>query len=150
MAWRWVSILLVACSCQGMIAVADTEQPLLIYCAAGIKKPVAEVARLWEESTGQPVQLQYGGSGTLLNNLALANRGDLYIAAEESYFAIASQRGLVKEVIPCATQQLVIAVQAGNPAGINSLEDLTRDGIRISMPNPEAAAAGKGGPRCYD
>ena len=127
----------------GVHGASTDPEPLLVYCAAGIKNPVVEVARLWEEETGQEVQLQFGGSGTLLNNLALAGKGDIYIAAEESYFQMARERGLVREVIPFATQQLVIAVPEGNPASINSLDDLAGNGVRISMPNPEAAAAGK-------
>ena len=38
----------------------------MVYCAAGIKKPVAEAAERYREEFGVEVQLQYGGTGTLL------------------------------------------------------------------------------------
>ena len=58
------------------------QKPLLVFCAAGIKPPVEAVAREYEQTFGVPVQLQYGGSGTLLSNLRVADAGDLYLAAD--------------------------------------------------------------------
>lgn len=121
----------------------ETEDPLVIHCAAGIRKPVQAAAKAWETETGQPVHLQYGGSGALLSSLQLAPTGDLYVAAEQSYFDLARSRGLVKEIFPLAAQRLVIAVAEGNPKSIHSLEDLKREGITIAIANPQAAAAGR-------
>src|SRR2546429_185520 len=44
----------------------STHQPLVVYCAAGLKRPVEAVARDYEGRFGVPVQLQYGGSQELL------------------------------------------------------------------------------------
>ena len=55
---------------------------LLVYCAAGIKAPVEAIALAYEKEFGVKVQLQYGGSGTLLSNLRVAKTGDLFVAAD--------------------------------------------------------------------
>src|SRR5436190_7614375 len=60
-------------------------EPLVVYCAAGIKAPVEAVARDYEKAYGVRVQPQYGGSQTLLANLEVGRSGDLYLPADDSY-----------------------------------------------------------------
>lgn len=116
---------------------------LVVYCAAGIKPPVAAVAREYEETYGVTVQLQYGGSGTLLSNLRVARRGDLYLAADSSYIDLARKQRLVDEAIPLARVRAVIVFRKGNPKGIESLDDLFRDDVSVALGNPDAASIGK-------
>lgn len=120
------------------------DESLLMYCAAGIKPPVAALAAQFaEEEFGVPVQLQYGGSGTLLSNLQVVKKGDLYLAADTSYIEIAREKNLVKEAIEVARMQPVIMVKKGNPKNIQSIDDLTKEGISFSLANPDAASIGK-------
>jgi len=121
---------------------ALAPKPLTVFCAAGVRSPMEEVARAWTAETGQAVHLQYGGSGTLLNNLRMAPKADLYLAAADAYMRQARASGLVSERLPLATQQLVIAVPDGNPFGIASLEDVLDGKVRLALPNPDATAAG--------
>ena len=53
---------------------------LMMYCAAGIKKPVAEAAAMYRKEYGVDVEIQYAGSGTLQSSIKVSNRGDLYLA----------------------------------------------------------------------
>ena len=116
---------------------------LLVYCAAGIQNPVAEVAREYEREFGVKVELQFGGSGTLLSNLRVAKKGDLYLAADTSYMDKAREWDLLAEAIPLAYQRPVIAVQKGNPGGIAGVSDLLRPGVKVALANPDAASVGK-------
>ena len=117
--------------------------PLLVYCAAGIKPPVEAVAREYEQASGVRVQLQYGGSGTLLSNLRIADAGDLFLAADASYMQTARSFGLLAESIPLAQQRPVIAVARGNPKQIRTLADLQRADMRVALANPDAASIGR-------
>lgn len=119
------------------------EYPLVFYCAAGIKPPVEALVKQYEKEYGVRVQLQYGGSGTLLSNIRVARRGDLYLAADSSYTDIAAEQGLIREVLPLAYMRPVIAVQQGNPLNIRTSEDLLRDEVRVTLGNPETASIGK-------
>lgn len=123
-------------------AVAPTT-PLTLYCAAGMKEPVAEIAAKYEEEYGIPINIQYGGSGTLLSQIQAAPQGDLYLAADTSYTDIAREQGLIAEVIPVNYLRPVIAVQKGNPKNIESIDDLARDDVRVALGSPEAASIGK-------
>jgi molybdate transport system substrate-binding protein len=124
-------------------ATAPPTEPLIVYCAAALKTPVEAVARAYEKEYGVPVQLQFGGSETLLTNLAVSKRGDLFLPADDSYLQSARVRELAAESIPLATMTPVLAVRAGNPRGIHSIDDLLRDEVRLAQANPDAAAVGK-------
>jgi molybdenum ABC transporter molybdate-binding protein len=117
--------------------------PLIVYCAAGIKEPVEKVANEYTQAYGVPVQLQYGGSQTLLANIEVSKRGDLYLPADDYYIQLARDKKLVDEAIALAKMTPVIAVPQGNPKKIQSLADLLTGNSRISQANPDAAAVGK-------
>ena len=74
-------------------------QPLVLYCAAGVNPPVAEVVKDYQDEVGVTVSVQYGGSGTLLSNLRVAQTGDLYLAADASYIQLAREQDLIAETI---------------------------------------------------
>lgn len=119
------------------------QASLIVYCAAGLKKPVEDVARQYESEFGIKVELQYGGSGTLLSQIRVAKQGDLFIAADDGLLADARKLDVIREVLPLALQHPVIAVAKGNPKGIHTLEDLLKPENKLGLPNPEAASIGK-------
>ena len=116
---------------------------LTLYCAAGVKPPVEQAAAQYADEYGVKIYLQYGGSGTLLSNLQISQKGDLYLAADESYLELAAQKNLAAEAIRLARLSPVIAVPEGNPKGVQSLDDLERSDLRVALANPEAAAIGR-------
>jgi molybdate transport system substrate-binding protein len=116
---------------------------LVVYCAAGLKKPVEEAARQYESDFGIKIDLQYGGTGTLLSQIRVAKQGDLFIAADDGSLADAKKLNVTREILPLAVQHPVIAVAKGNPKGIRVLDDLFKAGVKVALPNPEAASAGK-------
>ncbi len=123
--------------------VATPLDTLEIYCAAGMKLPIEELATQYEAEYGVRVQLQYGGSGTLLSNLQIAKEGDIYLAADSSYIDIAREKGLVAEALPAAMMKPAIAVPKGNPKNIDGIGALLAEGMRVSLANPDAASVGK-------
>ena len=116
---------------------------LLVYCAAGLRPAVEKVAADYEREQGVSVQLQYGGSNTLLSQLEVAKAGDVYLAADESYITLAQKKGLVRESIPLALMRPVIAVHQGNPKGIRAIDDLLRRDVKTALGNVDQAAVGK-------
>jgi len=121
---------------------ADTPV-LTVYCAAGIKKPVEVIAKQYLAEEGVQVQLQFGGTGTLLSQIRVAKQGDLFIAADDKSLEDARKLGVIHEVLPMVQQYPVIAVAGGNPKKIHTLDDLLREDVRVALANPEAASIGK-------
>lgn len=122
----------------------DSPQDLVLYCAAGLLRPVEEICAQYEQEYGVKVGIEPGGSGTLLSKIRVSPASaDLFLAAEDSYQREARALDLVAEIVPVAMQHVVIAVRPGNPQRIRSFKDLARPGIRVVLPNPQLAACGK-------
>jgi len=122
---------------------SSETQPLVIYCAAGIRPPVEAVVHDYERRFKARIQLQYGGSGTLLGNLRVAKIGDLFVAADAHTTELAREQGLIAETLSLAQIRPVIAFRRGNPKRIHSLQDLLRDDVTLALANPDAASVGK-------
>lgn len=127
----------------GSAGAGNSSGKVLLYCAAGLKQPVQELADEFEKRYGVTVEIQYGGSGTLLANLQVARTGDLYIAGDSSYTAIAREKGAVEEILPLAHMRPVIGVARGNPKGIRGVSDLLSPDLRVALASPDAASIGK-------
>ena len=124
-------------------APASSTNTLFLYCAAGIRYAIEPVVKEYQEAYGVAVQVQYGGTNTLLSQLEVAQTGDLFLAADESYVKLAREKDLVREVLPLASMKPVVAVKAGNPLRIQTISDLLREDVKVSLGEPEAAAVGK-------
>ena len=115
------------------------DEPLRVYCAAGLRYPVDEIAELYEEEYGHKVEIQYDGSGALISNFKAAEDGDVYLAADYSYIQNGQAEGLLAEDMQIAWQRPVLIVEKDNPHGIESLDDVLEqiDELRIVLPKPE-------------
>ena len=120
-----------------------SNDSLLLYCAAGMRYAVEPLVESYQKQFGVKVQVQYGGTNTLLSQLEVTQTGDLFLAADESYVEQAREKGLVNEVFPLAIMKPVVAVKAGNPLGIHTASDLLREEVKVAVGEPEAAAVGK-------
>ena len=138
-----VLVLLIASLIPDEKGVDAAGSRLLLYCAAGIKPPVEAAAREYERRFGVSVDIQYGGSGSLLSNLNVTRSGDLFLPADETYLAQARKRGMLAETFPLASVRPVLGVAKGNPLGIESIEDLLGEGVVVGIANPDAAACGR-------
>lgn len=117
---------------------------LTMYCAAGLRIPVEAIAEEYEKQYGVQIDLQYGGSNTLLNQLQVNkfSDADLFLAADDFYTDKAHELGLAKERMNIAWMRPVIAVAKDNDS-ITSIQDLLDPTIRVALGNPDAAAVGR-------
>lgn len=121
----------------------STTDSLTVYCGAGLNKAASEIGALFEKEHGVSIHYNFAGSHTLLSQLEIVNKGDVFIPGEDYYMDIATKKGLVENPVPVAFHIPVIAVPKGNPKQINSLEDMAKPRVRIGLGDPKAAAIGK-------
>ncbi|MFN3193029.1 MAG: molybdate ABC transporter substrate-binding protein [Aureliella sp.] len=121
----------------------DRGEGITLFCAASNRAVMEAIREQYEEETGRSVTIQYGPSQTLLSQLEIAEVGDLYLPADDSFLELASEKKLVSEVLPVARMQAGLVVNKGNPLQLNSLADALESGVRILQANPEAAAVAK-------
>jgi molybdate transport system substrate-binding protein len=117
----------------------DTAGPLIVYCAASQRGPVAEIVAAYQEKYSQPIEVRYGASDILLNTVKVSRQGDIFLPADESYIQDAREQDLIDEVIPLAHMNAVLAVAAGNPRSIHTWNDLLGGKFRLAQAYPAAA-----------
>lgn len=124
----------------------DDVNKLTVYCAAGVRFPMDEIAKRYKEEYGITVEMQYGGSGTLLYSKIEVNKfetADLFLAADDSYTTEAVEKGLAAETLPIAHMRPVITVRKDSSKKIESIEDLLDDDVAVVIADPDQAAIGK-------
>lgn len=126
---------------------ASKKTELVIYCAAGIRKPVEEAAKLFEKEYDIEIRLDYGSSGELEGKLELelasnAPRCDVYIPADVSFADRAHSKGLTQESLPLAKFELILAGPKNHPLTLTSIDQLHAENIPYGVCD-EKAGAGK-------
>ncbi|MAI31973.1 MAG: substrate-binding domain-containing protein [Rubripirellula sp.] len=121
----------------------NTTDPLMFFCAASNRAVMEKIVSDYKEEYGREIDLQYGGSQTLLSQLEVTGAGDLYLPADDSYLNTAKEMKLISEVLPIAKMEVVVAVPKGNPKSIQKYEDLLREDVKLVQANPDATAVGK-------
>ncbi len=130
------------------VRVVETQgETLTVYCAAGIRKPVEELAKLYEQEFGLTVRLDYGSSGEMEGKLALdlqngATRADLYIPADQSFSDRAGDKGLTAESVPLASFTLTLAVRPDSKHDFTTVDELLASGAGFAVCD-ELAGVGK-------
>jgi len=119
------------------------KKTLTLFCGGGIRPPIDEIIELFQKETGVEVEPTYAGSGVLLTQIQLTQKGDLYMPGDEMFILRAEEKDYIDEKRYAAYFVPVIIVQKGNSKGITSLEDMGKHGVRIGVGNPEACAIGE-------
>ncbi len=127
----------------GWVNRPSAGREVTLFCAAGLRGPVEEIAREYGSAYGVSVRVQYGGSNTLLGQIEAGKVGDLFLAGDQTYVELARQKGLAAEILPVAVMRPVIAVRKGNPDSIHGVDDLLREDLRVALGSPDQTAIGR-------
>ena len=136
----------------GVLAMARAESgtvTLLVHSGAALRPAMDELGVMFEKKTGVKIDYNYKGSGCLLPDVCMSQKGDVYLPGELYFMKQAEDRKIVKpgyKVV--ATMTTVIIVQPGNPKRIKGLADLARPGVRLGLGEPKAVAIGRAAREC--
>ena len=117
---------------------------LTLFVGSASQPPTELAAQTFMEKTGAKLELQFGGSGDMLSRMKLSGRGDIFFPGSSDYIEIAKREKLVDPTTETIIAYLVPAINVpkGNPAGIRTLEDLARPGLRIGIARPDTVCVG--------
>ena len=142
--------------CVGLVLVsgcAKTESPpageLLCYVGGTMRPVMEELARVYEDETGQKVKIDYSDSGQLLIKIETTGRGDLYVC-HDPFLESLMKKGLGREGWTLASLTPMIAVPKGNPKNIRGLKDLARPGIKLGLTHEMYSTVGHINPVMFD
>lgn len=126
--------------------------PVLMFAGAASKPVLDEAAPRILAEIGVRLDLSVGGSGTLLSQLELARKGDIYLPGSHDYVERAAARGLVDPAtrVDFAWLTPALLVRAGNPKHVRSLADLARDDVRAAIAEPRTVCVGEYAVRILD
>jgi molybdate transport system substrate-binding protein len=79
----------------------------------------------------------FGGSNQLAFQIRQGAPADVYASASPTYTQALFREGLVERPVRFASNSLVLIVPRENPAGVRSVFDLRRRGIRIVVGSPQ-------------
>ena len=122
--------------------VSESAESLVVYCGAGLREPMDEIAQVYQEQTGTEIKYTYSGSAQLLSQIELLQEGDCYMPGAKSYIDSAAEKGFINTSEETIYHVLAIAVAPGNPKNITTLADLTKDGVRVAIGEPTGPAVG--------
>lgn len=122
----------------------SSSNRILVYAGAASRPATEEIIKGFKEKTGIAADVIFGGSGFVLSQMKLSKKGDLYFPGSSDFMELAKKEDLVFPESEKIIVYLVpaINVQKGNPKGIYSLRDLTKDRIRVAIANPEMVCVG--------
>ncbi len=117
---------------------------IMVFAGSASKPAAEEVIKRFEQTTGTAVDAIFGGSGFVLSQMKLSKKGDLFFPGSSDFMELAKREGLVFPESEKIVVYLIpaINVQKGNPKGIHSLRDLTKEGVRVAIANPEMVCVG--------
>ena len=112
---------------------------LTIFTAASLTDAFKDMAAEIEKANpGTKLTFNFAGSPTLRTQLAQGARADVFASADEPNMAGAERHGtIIGEPQIFARNQLVVVVPAKNPAGIHTLQDLTKPKLKLILTNKD-------------
>jgi molybdate transport system substrate-binding protein len=124
------------------LGAGDDDTVLTVFAAASLAEPFEDVAERFEaEHEGVRVELALAGSADLVTQVRGGAPADVLATADEATMAKVVADDLATEPRVFATNTLTIAVAAGNPQGVEGLEDLAGLDVVVCAPAVPCGAA---------
>jgi molybdate transport system substrate-binding protein len=141
----------VACASKGEAPVEQTPTPsagatlsgeLTVFAAAAFTEACQEMKTTLEQSNPDlSITLSFASSTQLRAQLEQGAPADVFVSADEKQMDLAQQAGLLDgEPVVFARNRLVVILPRDNPAGIETLQDLARPGVKLDLVNESAPA----------
>lgn len=126
-----VPVLAMGCSNAVSQPVAKTPPVVITFSVAtSTKQAIEPLAKSFEKQTGIVVKINAGPTNSLANQIIEGAPCDLFLSANRQWATKVEEAKLSKEQKAILTNQLVIVVPTGNPAGVKSPEDLSKEGVK--------------------
>lgn len=115
------------------------EATLTVFAAASMEPTFTELAATFEEENpGVTVVFNFAGSQTLQEQIVEGAPADVFASANETQMQPVVDAGLnAADPIIYATNELTIVTPPGNPAGIETFQDLAGEGVVLVICAPD-------------
>ena len=134
-----VVTLVAACGTGSATSSADGPHELNVFAAASLTEAFTELGeRFTAEHPGVTVAFNFAGSNDLVTQLQQGAPADVLATADAGNMEEAASLTGAPQAF--AGNELVIAVEPGNPEGISGLADLAGEDLKVVLAAPEVPA----------
>jgi molybdate transport system substrate-binding protein len=134
-----VFVLTIGCSKK---ETPEKTTELVILCGSSFVPPTDQLCSEFKARTGIETVRTVGGSEDLLPHVKAKIKGDIFIT-HDPYLDYTSEADALEDDVQVGFVAPVLVVQKGNPKGIKSIEDLTREGLKVALTDPQYSTAGE-------
>lgn len=106
----------------------DSADEPTVFAAASLTESFPAIA---------DARFSFAGSGTLAEQIRQGAPADVFASASPRETGELFAEGLVERPVTLAYNRLTVIVPRGNPAGIASVDDLAREGVRLAVAGPD-------------
>jgi molybdate transport system substrate-binding protein len=121
----------------------NTSRPLTVYAAASLTDAFIEMGEAFEAGhSGVIVVFNFGGSQNLRTQIEQGAPADVFASANTREMDALVMQNMIEPGAPgiFLTNRLVLILPENNPAGVSSLEDLSRPGLKLVLAAEEVPA----------
>ena len=113
---------------------AASAVTLNVFAAASLTESFKNMAKQYQQShPNVKLVFNFAGSQILEQQIANGAPSDVFASADQTNMKKASDAGVVNAAQVFARNRLVVILPVNNPAGITSLKDLAKKGIKIDL-----------------
>jgi molybdate transport system substrate-binding protein len=132
-----VRIALVAILLATACGTPGDPDDVVVFAASSLTDAFTEIAHIYEDGHAPAtVILNFAGSQQLAEQILRGAPADVFASASAGHM----RRAVNGDGQPFARNRLTIAVERGNPLGIDELADLAADGVKVVLPATEVPA----------
>ena len=111
---------------------------ITVFAASSLTESFTELgAMLEDQQPGTSVTFNFASSSDLAVQITEGAPIDVFASADTVQMDVVTDEGLTSDPIDFATNRLVVLTPADNPAGIESVDDLARPGVKVVLAAPE-------------
>lgn len=138
-----ICLLFVVLTSVGCGALADSKPELTIFAASSLTDAFEELGEEFEEQNPDvEVRFNFAGSSVLLAQLQQGATVDVFASADPDKMEAAEKDGLVRNPRLFAKNSPVLVVPEGNPADVDTLQDLAKPDLTLVLAQNGVPIAG--------
>ncbi len=136
-----MAILMTMSGCGSKDGQGKTTE-LIVLCGSSFVPPTEQLCAEFKQKTGIEIVSTVGGSEDLLPHVKARAKGDIFIT-HDPFMDYTRDANALADHVEVGFVAPVLVVQKGNPKGIKSIEDLTQEGLKVALTDPQYSTAGE-------
>jgi molybdate transport system substrate-binding protein len=127
------ALMLAACQTT-LTATLNTNGTITVSAAASLTASFTDIGKAFEVANpGTKITFNFAGSQALRTQIEQGAKADVFASADTNNIDLLKKQGLVNDAPIFTRNRLVVIVPKDNPAGIKTLKDLTKPGLKLDL-----------------